>query len=141
MVFIILALLSYTALTLFSVAASRSMNEYLVALIEVVMSLVFPVVILVQLLSKRHVEVNKYGVIMACLAGIMIGLFTVFMVKALAVNKVGIVAPVVLGGSIFLTTIMSYFIFKEKVSALQFCGLLFMGIGLIVLIYSRAIGK
>jgi hypothetical protein len=61
--------------------------------------------------------------------------------KSYALNKVAIVVPIVFGGAIFLSTILSGFIFKEKIGFLQGVGLGFLGIGLILIIYARAVAK
>lgn len=75
---------------------------------------------------------------MAAASGILIGIFALMINKSYSVNKVGIVAPIVLGGSIFLSTIASYFIFKEKITLTEAAGLVLLGLGLLVLIYARA---
>jgi drug/metabolite transporter (DMT)-like permease len=54
---------------------------------------------------------------------------------------VALVSPIVFGGTIFLSAILSYFIFKEKVSPIQFSGLAILGVGLLLIIYSAATGK
>jgi drug/metabolite transporter (DMT)-like permease len=58
--------------------------------------------------------------------------------KSFSLNKVGIVTPVVFGGAIFLSTILSYFIFKEKITGIQGLGLAFLAIGFILIIYAKA---
>lgn len=59
--------------------------------------------------------------------------------KSYSVNKVAIVAPIVFGGAIFFSAILSSFIFKEKIGSVQGIGLAFLGIGLALIIYARAI--
>jgi drug/metabolite transporter (DMT)-like permease len=56
-------------------------------------------------------------------------------------NKVGIVVPVVYAGTIFLTTILSAFVFKEKITGLQSIGLAFLAIGFAFIIYVKATGN
>ncbi len=58
--------------------------------------------------------------------------------RSYSVNKVAIVAPIVFGGAIFLSAILSNIFFKEKIGLLQGVGLGFLGIGLIIIIYARA---
>lgn len=134
-------MLLYTTITIVGTVASRSMNPALAGVIEAVVSGIVAAVIIAPFLSKKELAVSRFGVFMAVSAGIMIGLFTIAVLKSFSVNKVGVVAPVVLGGSIFLSTILSVYFFKEKITILQSVGLLLMGGGLLVLIYARAVGK
>lgn len=141
MIYIILSLVLYTAITLVGTSASRNTNPFLVGAIEAVVSGVVALAVMFPILGRREYHTSKFGIIMAVLSGVMVGLFTLTLVKSFSFNKVGIVAPVVLGGSIFLSTALSYFLFKEKISLLQAIGLALMGGGLTVLIYARAVGK
>lgn len=77
---------------------------------------------------------------MAVLGGVMVSIFALAFNKSLAENKVGIVTPVLYGGTIFMSTIISYFIFKEKISAVEGIGLVLVLIGLSVIIYAKAAG-
>lgn len=75
---------------------------------------------------------------MSILAGIAIALFGLALSKSYATNKVAIVVPIVFGGSIFLSAILSAILFDEKITILQLIGLLFLAIGLAFIIYARA---
>ena len=78
---------------------------------------------------------------MAAISGIFVALFVLSLNKTLSENKVGIVTPVVYAGTIFLTTILSVFVFKEKVTALQSIGLAFLATGFMIIIYVKATGN
>jgi multidrug transporter EmrE-like cation transporter len=75
---------------------------------------------------------------MAAIGGVFIGLFVLALNKSFSENKIGIVTPIVYGGTILLSTVLSYFLFKEKVTALEGSGLLFVLIGLVIVTYARA---
>jgi drug/metabolite transporter (DMT)-like permease len=141
MVYIILALLLYTAVTLLGTAASRHANTNVVSAIEAAVSAVVPLVVVIPMIGKKSVQNQRFGIVMSVLCGIAIGLFTLALVKSFSENKVGVVTPVVFGGAIFLSTILGYFIYKEKVSALHLVGLVFLGIGFGIVIYARAYNK
>ncbi len=81
------------------------------------------------------------GIIYAVLGGLTVALFVMSLNKAFSVNKVAIVSPIVFGGAILLTTVASYFVFKEKVSLVQGIGLALLLVGLGLVIYARATGK
>lgn len=141
MIYIILALFLYTAVTLLGTTASRHANTNLVTVIQTLTSGIITLLIVGPSFDKKTIQTQKFGLLMAVLCGVAIGLFTLALVKSFSENKVGIVAPIVLGGSIFLSTILSYFIFKEKLTPLEVSGLSIMGIGLTLLIYTRATTK
>jgi multidrug transporter EmrE-like cation transporter len=75
---------------------------------------------------------------MAVLNGVFIALFVLLLTKSLSVNKVGIVAPIVFGGSILISTVLSYFIFNEKATLLETLGLIFVLVGISIVAYARA---
>lgn len=141
MIYIIMSLLLYTIANLLSAFTARgSGSPSTVAAIVASVSAVIPLAYAVPLVSKKDFS-STTAIILSILSGLCIGLFTITLIKALSINKVGIVLPIVLGGTLFLSTLLSLFVFKEKVSSLQSVGLFLMGCGLLVLIYSRATGK
>jgi len=141
MIFIIAALLLYTATTLLGAYASRHADSNLITAIMNIMSAVLPIALIIPYVSKINVHDSKYGIITAIFAGASIALFTLAINKSYSVNKVGIVAPIVFGGAIFLSTLISTVLFKEKVSLIQGFGLTFLGIGFIIITYAKWIGK
>lgn len=137
MVYIILAMLLYAIGILFGTAASRHTNTNVAAAITNIVSAIIPIAVAAPLLSKKIVN-QKFGLAMAVATGVCVALFVLAINKAYALNKVGIVTPIVFGGAIFLSTLLSYFIFKEKVNTLQFIGLVILAIGFGIVIYARA---
>ena len=141
MIYILLALIAYSTVIMFGSFAARLIDSALAAAIETVISAILPVLIVIPMLSGKTIQNQKLGIITAVIAGIGIAFFTIILNKAYAVNKVAIVAPIVFGGSIFITAILSYFFFKEKISFLQGIGLIFLAIGLVFITYARFTGK
>jgi uncharacterized membrane protein len=140
-IYIFLALIAYSAVIMFGSFASRLVDSALAAAIENVISAILPVLIVIPILTGKTVQNQKLGVFAAIAAGIGIAFFTIFLNKAYAANKVAIVAPIVFGGSIFITAILSYFFFKEKITLFQGIGLALLGIGLIFVTYARFTGR
>jgi drug/metabolite transporter (DMT)-like permease len=139
MVYLFLAIIFYTGLILVSTSASRNANTNLVAAVNNIVSAIIPLIVVIPSLSKKTFTQHKYGVWMAVLAGLLVGLFSLVLTKSFSQNKVGIVAPVVYGGTILLSTIGSYFIYKERISVTEGIGLALVLAGLAVVIYARAI--
>lgn len=141
MIFLVFALLLYTAAILIGASASRNANTNLVSGIINAIAAIIPLTAAIPVISRKTIVTHKYGILMAVLGGVMIAFFTMSLNKAFTENKVGVATPVVFGGAIFLSTILSYFFFKERLSMLELVGLVLLGLGLVVIIYARAIIK
>lgn len=139
MFYLIAAIVLFTAVSLFSAGASRRISPNLATLILNVFSIVAPLTIIAFAKAKDITVSTKSGLVMAVMAGLSVGLFGFFINKSYAINKVGVVTPVIFGGTILLSTILSYFIFKESLKGLEIAGLalILLGIGLIV--YTRSV--
>ena len=141
MVYIILALIFYTAAIMFGTLASRSANTNMVTGIMNAFSAIIPIAIAVPLINKKMLISSKQGILMAVISGLALAFFTMAINKSYSINKVAIVAPIVLGGAIFSSAILSSIFFKEKIDFIQGVGLFFLAIGLSLIIYARAVAK
>jgi len=131
----------YTVAILLAAVASRNANSNFVSAIVNTVSAILPIGIVLPLLSNKLLHNSKYGIIMAILAGIAIALFSLALNKSYTTDKVAIITPLVFGGAIFLSSIVSFFFFKEKVTPVQTIGLMLLGAGLLFVIYAKATGK
>ncbi len=120
---------------------SRILNTNLAAAISNLVSAILPIIVVIPLLNKNTVHNNKLGIIMAIIGGILIAFFVMAINKAYVENKVAVVAPIVFGGSIFLSAILSFVFFKEKITTLQGLGLALLGVAILIITYARATGK
>lgn len=134
-------MICYAAGIVLGAAASRNTNTNLAAAITNIVSGLVPVLVTIPLFTKKTFTNQRLGILLAVACGIMIAAFVMAVNKAYAENKVGIVAPAVFGGAIFLSTVLSYFVFKEKVSSLQLLGLLLLAIGFGIVLFARATGR
>jgi uncharacterized membrane protein len=141
MIFIALAAISYSIAILFLTVASRHMNTNLTTGVANIISAVVPIAVAIPALSRKGLANHKFGLLMAVLAGIFIGIFGMAMAKNYSLNKVGIITPLVFGGAIVLSTILSIIFLKEKVTLTQVLGLLVVIAGLGIVTYARATGK
>lgn len=138
MIYLILALLLFTAMNLISVAASRNANTNLVSLLTIIGGLVAPLIAVIPTLSKQSFHTQKFGIWMGLLAGLLVGCYALVLNKSFTENKIAIVIPIIFGGAILSTSILSYIIFKEKISVIEGMGLVCVLIGLAIIIYARA---
>ncbi|MEK6951492.1 MAG: EamA family transporter [Nanoarchaeota archaeon] len=141
MLYIILATIFYSITLILGAIASRNANTNLVAAVSNFVSVIIPLSIIIPLINKKFLINSKFGILIAFLAGITIAVFTMALAKSFSQNKVAIVVPIVFGGAIFLSAILSYIFFKEKISFYQGIGLLILGLGLLFIIYARVTGR
>lgn len=141
MIYIIVAMLFYTAALICITLASRKIDGAIVTGIGNTLSAIIPLVVAIPLLNKNLVANQRGAIFYAVLAGIFIAIFGIALSRSFAVNKVAIVSPIVFGGAIFLTTIISAVFLKEKIGLIQGIGLALMFVGLSFVIYSRAVAK
>lgn len=141
MVYIFLALIFYSTAIILGTYASRVANTSIVAALINIVSAVIPTIVAIPLLNKANIQNQRLGLLAALVAGILIALFSLALTISYSQNKVAIVVPVVFGGSIVLSAILSYFLFKEKITLFQGAGLALLAIGLIIITYARATGR
>jgi uncharacterized membrane protein len=141
MIYLLVALVFYSIAIVLGTAASRNANPTLAAGITNLLSAVIPLALAIPYLTKKGLTGHKFGVIMAVLSGLCIAIFAIALNKSFAVNKVGIVAPIVFGGAIFVSTFLSYFVFKERITLFEGVGLAFLAVGLCFITYARAVAK
>jgi uncharacterized membrane protein len=143
MIYILLAVLFYTVAIMLSTLASRAVNSNLVSALTNVASTIIPIAIVIPILNKHVLESSqkRFGIIMAILAGLAIGIFAIMLNKSYTENKVAIVAPIVFGGAIFLSAILSNVFLKERISLLQGIGLALLAAALSLIVYARMTGK
>ncbi len=139
MLYLILSALLLTVAILVGTAASRHADAAAIAILSSAMAIVIPFIVLVPKLVAKHSFAGQgFGLAMGALSGLFIGVYVLTLTKSLAETKVGIVAPVVYGGAIVLSTVLSYIIYKEKLTLLEGVGLGLVVAGLALVMYARA---
>lgn len=141
MIYLFIALGFYAVGLLFGAAASRNVNTNLAAGITNALAAAIPLAVAWPYMTKATIQNHKFGVVMAVLGGICIAIFAMALNKSFTLNKVGIVAPVVFGGAILLSTMLSALVFKEKITLLEGAGLAVLLVGMGIIVYARALVK
>ena len=143
MLYLLLCIILYTLALIFGTFGARHLTPILATAINNITAAILPLILVLPYISNKLLrsQYTKFGILMTAISGIFVALFVLSLNKTLSENKVGIVTPVVYAGTIFLTTILSVFIFKEKVTALQSIGLAFLAIGFMIIIYVKATGN
>lgn len=141
MIYILLAMILYTAAIMLGSQASRRLDPTLSAAIMNLVSTIIPLTLAFKLFNGKLFTSGRTGLLFALSSGILIALFTIVLAKGYATSKVAVVTPIVFGGSIFLTAVLSSVFLKEKITLLQGMGLLFVLVGLSLVVYARAVGK
>lgn len=141
MIYIILSLILYSVAVMIMSFATRHANSNLVITIINTIAAIIPATLVLATFNKKILENSSSGIIAALIGGVVIALYTLALGKSFQMNKVALVTPVIFGGTIFLTAILSYFIFKEKLPPIHIAGLVSVVAGLGLIIYSAATGK
>lgn len=141
MFFIILAASFYAGALVLGALAARNANTAVVTLVMNLASALLPLIVALPIAIKQGLSQAKLGLGYALLAGCAIALFTLALNKSLATEKVAVVTPLVFGGAIFFSSLLSHFIFNEKITFLQACGLTLLVFGFLVIVYARSTGK
>lgn len=137
MLYIVIATLAYAAAIVVSTLASRAANTTLVTAVINTVSAIIPLIVVIPFLSKGGLSTQRSGVLLAIVAGVLIAVFAMALNKSYSAVPVGVVAPIVFGGAIVLSTAASYIWLHEKVSLVQFIGLMLVTIGIGAIIYAR----
>ena len=143
MEYIFIALILYSIGILFGAMAARNIDSNLASAIMNTLSAIVPIIAVIPILNQKifSSQNSKFGIIMAVLTGIALGLFAMALNKSYSLNKVAIVAPIVFGGAIFLSAILSSIFFKEKISNVQGIGLILLALSLSLITYARITGR
>lgn len=139
MFYLVFATLMLSAVLIFSTAASRRADTNLVTLIINIVSVLIPFIIVGLAFSKKTVSVQMPAIAFAIACGLCLGLYGMMINKSLSLVKVGVVVPTIFGGAILISTILSYFFFKESLKGFELAGLFLILAGLGTLIYARAV--
>lgn len=134
-------MMCYSAALLCITLASRKIDSTIVTGLGNLIATVVALTLAIPFVNKNLIETQRGALVYAVLSGVFITIFSLAISRSLAVNKVAIVNPIVFGGSIFLTALVSAVVFKEKIGFVQGIGLLFMMIGLILVIYTKATSR
>lgn len=137
MLYIILASVLYSIAIMLGAFASRKADPTLVAGITNLVSAILPFLILIKNFRAATEEPSKIGLLSAALTGGLISIFVIFLNRAYATEKIAIITPMVFGGSILFSSILSFFIYREKIDALQLLGLCLILIGIALIIISK----
>ena len=139
--YIIAAAILYALAILFGASASRNINTNFAAGFSNLFGAVIPLIVAIPFITRSNLSSHKFGVVMTVASGICLALFVMALTKSYSLNKVGIVAPIVFGGAIVLSTLLSTLVFKEKISLIEGMGLAILTLGFGIIIYARVAAK
>lgn len=136
MIYIALTTIFYTIALLAIAQASRRLDSTFATAIINTLSAIIPIVLSVKLVEKYPISQYRDGWFYAIGAGIAIALFTLFLAKSFVFNKVGLVTPIVYGGSLVGTTLLASWLFGEKIQPLQGWGIAVIVLGIVLVVMS-----
>ena len=140
---LVLILLATVFYTLFDVFASKSGNAIDPNLGSVIfngLGALIPAAIylFIKYSKKTHlIPTTKDGMIYSVLAGIAIAIFSILLIKVFEKGGLAYVIPLIYGGSIVLSALIGWLLFKETVNGLQLLGIVVTSIGIGLIVVSK----
>ena len=135
------SLILYSLAIMLGTLAARHANTNLVAAITNIFAAIIPVAFVLSEFGKKSGNNQRLGLVAAVATGVAIAFFSLALNKSYSLDKVALVVPIVFGGSIFLTAILSYVFFKERITPYQGTGLVLLAVGLMFVGYAKVTGK
>ncbi|MBC8110565.1 MAG: EamA family transporter [Verrucomicrobia bacterium] len=84
--------------------------------------------------TKQALPITQKGVLQACLAGLCVGLAEMLSFVVFSKNvPASVGTPVIIGGSILVTTLLGYFFLRESLNGWQMLGLVLVIAGIALL--------
>lgn len=127
---------SYTGYALFFSRAAGRIDPFLSAGIVNTIGAVFPLAVYFFMKSRdSSLSVPMPGgIVFSALAGLCIAMFGIFLMKSFEAGASSYVIPMVYGGTIMLSTLAAWLVFRESIPPIQAVGtgLVLCGLGVIV---------
>jgi uncharacterized membrane protein len=140
--YIIVATIFYSLFQIFSGQSSGKIDANLSASIFNGIGAMIPLVVyLIYNMIRNHesVPTTSKGIVYSVIAGLAIAVFSIALVKSFEKGaNISFVIPLVYGGSIVLTSIISNFWLSEKISNWHLIGLGLIAAGFVTIIISKA---
>lgn len=136
------AVVSYTAFALLASRTAGKIDSLLTAGIVNFVGAAVPLVLWVLLRARdpSSLPATPQGLILSLLAGAAISAFGVFLMKAFENGAASYVIPLVYGGTIALSSLVAWAVFREEMSIPQTAGILLILCGLAIIVFARAKG-
>lgn len=97
-----------------------------------------PLLVFLAATRKNEGAVTRGGVIDAVIAGVVLTVFSVLLVKIYARGgNLAYVMPVVYGGTVVIGSFLGWWLLKEAISPLQFAGIALVTVGIGCIIASK----
>lgn len=137
---ILLTTVSYAIATTLISRASLQMNSVLAGAIVNAVGAILPFGAY-WLTRGNSNDASSRAVYLALLAGVAIAVFTLSLTKVFAMGgNLSYVTPLVYGGTIVITSVIGYGIFKEKIVPLQLAGIALVAAGIGCIMFAKTRG-
>ncbi len=141
LVLIIIATIGYTFFQFFSAKAGGKIDGGLVPVVVNIFAVLIPLTfLLVKVFNKsQFLHTQRIGLFYAILAGVSIAVFAMAFQKIFQQGgNLSYVSPLIFGGAIALSTILSVIFLKESVTRLHLAGIFLVASGLCLISFARA---
>lgn len=138
--YIFLATIFYSAFQLFVSRTAGKIDATLPGVIGNTVAVLIPLGVFFYLQFIKRAELlttTKSGVTFSILAGVAVAIYGIFLVKAFERAETAVVIPIVFGGSILLSTLISWIFFKETASTQSVIGTLLVVGGILLISFAK----
>jgi uncharacterized membrane protein len=138
-VIITLATISYALFDIFASRAGNQINSSLSSFIFNGIGAILPLIIYFYLKARNNLDhaTTRIGAIYSILAGVAIAVFSILLIKAFEKGGLSYVVPVIYAGSILISALVGWLIFKEQFNTLGGIGVALILVGIVLVILSR----
>lgn len=139
-VLIAAAAVSYTVFTLALARAGAGAGPYLTSGIYLAVGAVVSFLAEIAVRAsktERLVPTTTSGIVWSVVAGVLIGAFSIILVKIFGRGGLAYVMPVVYGGTIVLSVVAARLLFKETIVGLQLAGILVIAAGIAMVVFAK----
>lgn len=137
---IAIAALCYAVFALTYAKAGSGAGPYVSSAIYLavgaVVSLLPPMLERLQKTAKPF-AVTSQGIFWSVVSGVLIGVFSLILIRIFSRGGLAYVMPAVYGGTIVLSVILARIFFKETVTGLQMAGIAVVALGIGMIVYAK----
>lgn len=140
-ILILIATLGYALFQFFSAKAGGKIDGGLVPIIVNVVAVIVPLIVLAsKLANKGHLlPTQRSGLIFAALAGFGIAIFAIAFHKIFQYGgNLSYISPVIFGGAIGMSAVMSLIFLKESITFYHAAGIFMIVAGMVLIAVAKA---
>ncbi|MDP3992625.1 MAG: EamA family transporter [bacterium] len=136
---VVLATIFYSLFEIFASRAGKHIDANLSSVFFNGVGALLPLVVYSYLRARDSIGIatTRSGVLFSLLAGISIAIFSVLLIKAFEKGGLSYIIPVIYGGSILISSLAGWLIYKEHIGVVGGVGVLVILVGIVLVVVSK----